>query len=74
VTARLVDVGSRRVAARNPYWDQWGVTIVDPDEYRLVLLDRSLAMTHHAGLTQALGRGTAASVTPRRRMPPPRAP
>jgi hypothetical protein len=27
----------RVVAARNPYWDRWGVTIADPDGYRLVL-------------------------------------
>jgi len=29
------------VAARNPYWDRWGVTIVDPDGYLLVLSHRS---------------------------------
>ena len=34
---RLVDAGGTRVTARNPYWDQWGVTIADPDGYRLVL-------------------------------------
>jgi catechol 2,3-dioxygenase-like lactoylglutathione lyase family enzyme len=34
---RLVGAGGTRVAARNPYWDQWGVTIADPDGYRLVL-------------------------------------
>ena len=34
---RLVEVGGTLVAARNPYWDQWGVTIADPDGYRLVL-------------------------------------
>jgi catechol 2,3-dioxygenase-like lactoylglutathione lyase family enzyme len=34
---RLTDAGGTRVAARNPYWDQWGVTIADPDGYRLVL-------------------------------------
>ena len=33
----LVGAGGTRVAARNPYWDQWGVTIADPDGYRLVL-------------------------------------
>jgi len=38
---RLVDAGGRRVAARNPYWDRWGVTIVDPDGYRLVLSHRT---------------------------------
>jgi hypothetical protein len=39
--ATLVDAGGRRVAARNPYWDRWGVTIVDPDGYRLVLSHRT---------------------------------
>ena len=33
----LAGAGGARVAARNPYWDQWGVTIADPDGYRLVL-------------------------------------
>ena len=41
VIDRLVDAGGTRVAARNPYWDQWGVTIADPDGYRLVLSTRS---------------------------------
>ncbi|MHB8296804.1 MAG: VOC family protein, partial [Acidimicrobiales bacterium] len=26
---------------RNPYWDRWGVTIEDPDGYRLVLSHRT---------------------------------
>jgi hypothetical protein len=26
-----------RCRARNPYWDRWGITIADPDGYRLVL-------------------------------------
>jgi catechol 2,3-dioxygenase-like lactoylglutathione lyase family enzyme len=34
---RLVEAGGVRVAARNPYWDQWGVTVADPDGYQLVL-------------------------------------
>jgi hypothetical protein len=38
---RLVDAGGTRVAARNPYWDRWGVTIADPDGYRLVLSNLS---------------------------------
>ena len=37
VIRRLADAGGTRVAARNPYWDRWGVTIADPDGYRLVL-------------------------------------
>jgi len=38
---RLVQAGGTRVPARNPYWDEWGVTIADPDGYRLVLSSRS---------------------------------
>ncbi|WP_435742445.1 VOC family protein [Nocardioides sp. SYSU DS0663] len=38
--ARLCAHGGRVVAARNPYWDRWGVTIEDPDGYRLVLSRR----------------------------------
>ncbi|MEV4556720.1 VOC family protein [Kitasatospora sp. NPDC049285] len=38
---RLVAAGGRRVAAHNPYWDEHGVTVEDPDGYRLVLCSRS---------------------------------
>jgi catechol 2,3-dioxygenase-like lactoylglutathione lyase family enzyme len=38
---RLVDAGGKRVRARNPYWDERGVTIADPDGYRLVLCTNS---------------------------------
>jgi len=41
VVRRLVDAGGTQGAARNPYWDHGGVTIVDPDGYRLVLTSRS---------------------------------
>ena len=34
---RLLAGGGRRVPSRNPYWDRWGITIADPDGYRLVL-------------------------------------
>ncbi len=37
LVGRLVEAGGVRVAARNPYWDRWGVTLADPDGYRLVL-------------------------------------
>jgi catechol 2,3-dioxygenase-like lactoylglutathione lyase family enzyme len=39
--SRLVDAGGTLVASRNPYWDHGGVTIADPDGYRLVLTSRS---------------------------------
>lgn len=38
---RLTAAGGRRVTSRNPYWDRWGVTFVDPDGYRLVLSHRT---------------------------------
>lgn len=38
---RLIHAGGHRVAARNPYWDEHGVTILDPDGYRLVLSHRT---------------------------------
>ena len=34
---RLVGAGGRRVEAHDPYWEEWGVTVEDPDGYRLVL-------------------------------------
>lgn len=37
---RLERCGGQRVAAYNPYWDEWGVTLEDPDGYRLVLSRR----------------------------------
>lgn len=37
---RLQDAGGRLVSARNPYWDENGTMIVDPDGYRLVLSHR----------------------------------
>ncbi|MFE6664220.1 VOC family protein [Streptomyces sp. NPDC057697] len=37
---RLREHGGRQVASPNPYWNEWGVTIEDPDGYRLVLCRR----------------------------------
>lgn len=39
--ARIEAAGGRRTPARNPYWETWGVTMVDPDGYRLVLSTRT---------------------------------
>ncbi len=39
--SQIEAAGGLRTAARNPYWDRWGVTIVDPDGYRLVLCERA---------------------------------
>jgi len=41
LVSKLEAAGGQRVAAHNPYWDRWGVTIEDPDGYRLVLCERS---------------------------------
>ncbi|TKA03025.1 VOC family protein [Actinacidiphila oryziradicis] len=40
LVARLERHGGQRVRAHNPYWDRWGITIQDPDGYRLVLSTR----------------------------------
>ncbi|MFB7745207.1 VOC family protein [Streptomyces sp. NPDC056132] len=42
---RLVAAGGTRVPAHNPYWDEHGVTIADPDGYRLVLCVRTWGQT-----------------------------
>ena len=39
----VLDAGGREVRSRNPYWDEWGVTIEDPDGYRVVLSYREWA-------------------------------
>ncbi|PWU54901.1 glyoxalase [Micromonospora sp. S4605] len=36
---KLERAGGTRVSA-GPYWDRWGVTVADPDGYRLVLSTR----------------------------------
>ncbi|MEV8098896.1 VOC family protein [Kitasatospora sp. NPDC085879] len=38
---RLTAHGGDRVPAHNPYWDEYGVTVADPDGYRLVLCTRT---------------------------------
>ncbi|HEX5540252.1 MAG TPA: VOC family protein [Micromonospora sp.] len=40
LVTRLEQAGGRRVS-QSAYWDRWGVTIEDPDGYRLVLSTRS---------------------------------
>ncbi|UFQ13923.1 MULTISPECIES: VOC family protein [Streptomyces] len=39
--ARLEGHGGKRVQSPNPYWNKWGVTVEDPDGYRLVLSTRA---------------------------------
>ncbi|MEU9126982.1 VOC family protein [Kitasatospora sp. NPDC048540] len=38
---RLVACGGTRTPAHNPYWDEYGVTVADPDGYRMVLCSRT---------------------------------
>ncbi|RKT06220.1 catechol 2,3-dioxygenase-like lactoylglutathione lyase family enzyme [Streptomyces sp. 3211.6] len=38
---RLIECGGEQVPSNNPYWDEYGVTIADPDGYRLVLCSRT---------------------------------
>ncbi|MFF5701838.1 VOC family protein [Streptomyces sp. NPDC012794] len=38
---RLTEAGGTRLPAHNPYWDEHGVTVADPDGYRLVLCSRT---------------------------------
>lgn len=38
---RLISTGGVRVQSHNPYWDAHGLTLTDPDGYRLVLSARS---------------------------------
>jgi catechol 2,3-dioxygenase-like lactoylglutathione lyase family enzyme len=37
VVRRCHDVGASFVTSSNPYWDEHGVTLEDPDGYRIVL-------------------------------------
>lgn len=41
LVTRLQAHGGTRVTSPNPYWNTWGVTVEDPDGYRLVLCTRS---------------------------------
>lgn len=40
LVSRLEQHGGLRVTSANPYWERWGVTVRDPDGYRLVLCTR----------------------------------
>jgi catechol 2,3-dioxygenase-like lactoylglutathione lyase family enzyme len=44
LVARLEKAGGRRIA-QGAYWDRWGVTVEDPDGYRLVLSSRAWSNT-----------------------------
>jgi len=43
VVSRIEHAGGVRVAARNPYWDEHGMTFTDADGYLLVLATRNWA-------------------------------
>ncbi|MGW5211740.1 VOC family protein [Streptomyces sp. NPDC004051] len=40
LVARLEQHGGTAVPSPDPYWNEWGVTVEDPDGYRLVLCRR----------------------------------
>jgi GNAT superfamily N-acetyltransferase/catechol 2,3-dioxygenase-like lactoylglutathione lyase family enzyme len=37
IAERLADAGVHQVPAENPYWDRHGVTVLDPDGYRVTI-------------------------------------
>lgn len=39
IANRLLGMGYRQVPSENPYWDRGGITIEDPDGYRVVLMN-----------------------------------
>jgi hypothetical protein len=39
IDKRLEDMGYHQVESENPYWDRGGVTIEDPDGWRIVLMN-----------------------------------
>ncbi|QAS52094.1 VOC family protein [Halobacillus litoralis] len=41
ITQRLKTMGYETVPPENPYWEKSGVTIEDPDGWRIVLMDTS---------------------------------
>ncbi|MEV5979452.1 VOC family protein [Streptomyces sp. NPDC052114] len=41
LVTRLEEHGGKPVLSPNPYWNEWGVTVEDPDGYRLVLSTRA---------------------------------
>jgi len=49
VLDRLVATGGTRVTSRNPYWDRWGVTLADPDGYRLVVSQQAWSNANEEG-------------------------
>ena len=45
LVTRLEEHGGKQVPSPKPYWNRWGVTIEDPDGYRLVLCERGWSNT-----------------------------
>lgn len=41
VVKTALEMGGKLVKSRNPYWDECGVTLADPDGYRVVLTVRA---------------------------------
>ncbi len=38
---RIEGLGFTPIPSKNPYWDQWGKTYLDPDGYRIVICNRT---------------------------------
>lgn len=53
---RVTSAGGIRTAARNPYWDRYGISFRDPDGYLFVLCERDWRPGY---LSNASGRGPA---------------
>jgi ribosomal protein S18 acetylase RimI-like enzyme len=50
VQAALARLGTEPIAAANPYWDEHGVTLEDPDGFRVVLVpERWIRVIEHDG-------------------------
>ena len=50
--ASAVEHGGTVVPSLNSYWDVGGVTVTDPDGYRVVLTQRSWGRTSHSRLNR----------------------
>jgi catechol 2,3-dioxygenase-like lactoylglutathione lyase family enzyme len=60
--ARIEQAGGTRVP-QGPYWDRWGVTVRDPDGYRLVLSTRQWSNAELAAHPVQEPRGTTRPVS-----------
>ena len=71
VGSALARLGAEPVAPSNPYWDEHGTTIVDPDGFRVVLVpEHWIRIAVHTGPRAELRRSfELAEIRPRRSTP-----